>query len=149
MDLGDKGFNLIKQFEGCELLAYKCSAGVWTIGWGSTFYADGKPVKEGDTISQDEADELFKRTLVAYVNCVNKQIKTKINQNQFDALVSLAYNIGCGNFKKSSVLRQTNINPKDPSITNSFLLWNKAKGKVIKGLTNRRIAEAELFTTVD
>jgi len=150
MNLGEKGFELIKEFEGCKLESYKCSAGVWTIGYGSTFYEDGTPVKEGEKITQERADELFQRTLVSYVNCVLKGLgKTKVNQNQFDAMVSLTYNIGCGNFKKSSVLSKTNINPKDASIANSFLLWNKAGGKVIKGLTRRREAEAELFFTVN
>jgi lysozyme len=149
MKLGEKGFSIIKKFEGCKLTAYLCSAKVATIGFGSTFYEDGSPVKLGDKITQERAEELFQRTLISYVNCVNKLVKSKISQNQFDAMVSLCYNIGCGNFKKSSVLSKTNKNPKDPSITDSFLLWNKAGGKVIKGLTTRRNAEAELFTTVD
>lgn len=150
MNISEKGLNFISGFEGTKLTAYKCSAGVWTIGIGSTFYLDGKPVQEGDTITQDEAKILFKNTLVNFENCVTKALaKTKVNQNQFDALVSLAYNIGCGNFKKSSVLRLTIANAKDPSIANSFLMWNKAAGKVIKGLTRRREAEAQLFFTVD
>jgi lysozyme len=149
MELGVLGWKLIREFEGCKLEAYLCSASVATIGWGSTFYADGTPVKLGDTITQDEADKLFKLTLVSYVKCVAKQLKTKVSQNQFDAMVSLCYNIGCGNFKKSSVLSKTNANPNDPTITNSFLLWNKASGKIVKGLTRRREAEGILFTTVD
>jgi lysozyme len=149
MKLEEKGFKLIKTFEGCKLESYKCSAGVWTIGFGSTFYEDGSPVKEGEEITQERAEELFQRTLVSYVNCVNKFVKSKISQNQFDAMVSLTYNIGCGNFKKSSVLSKVNKNAKDPSIADSFLLWNKAKGKVIKGLQRRREAEAELYFTVN
>lgn len=150
MKLGVLGFELIKKFEGCKLTAYKCSAGVWTLGWGSTFYLDGTPVKEGDTCTQEQADELFKNTLVNFENCVRKAIaKIKINQNQFDAMVSLAYNIGCGNFRKSSVLRLTIANPNDPAIPNAFLMWNKIKGKVSNGLTRRRESEAILFTTVD
>lgn len=147
MELGNNGWKLIQRFEGCKLDSYQDVVGIWTIGWGSTFYADGTPVKEGETITQDEADKLFKLTLVSYVKCVTKALKTKVSQNQFDAMVSLCYNIGCGNFKKSSVLSKTNANPNDATITNSFLLWNKASGKVVKGLTNRRTAEAELFTT--
>ena len=149
MKLGSKGFNLIKEFEGCKLLVYKCSAGVWTIGWGSTYYENGTRVKEGDKITQERADELFLNTLQPYVECVNKNLKTKVSQNKFDAMVSLTYNIGCGGFKRSSVLKKTNINPNDPSIANSFLLWNKANGKVIKGLKRRREKEGELFFTVN
>jgi len=150
MKLGENGFALIKEFEGCKLEAYKCSASVWTIGWGSTFYLDGKPVKEGDTCTQDEADKLFKNTLINFERCVVKALgKIKISQNKFDALVSLAYNIGCGNFRKSSVLRLTKANPNDPSIANAFLMWNKAGGKVVRGLTRRREAEAELFFKID
>jgi lysozyme len=150
MKVSDKGIKLLHQFEGCKLTAYLCPAKVWTIGYGNTFYLDGKPVQEGDTITQDEAGALFKNILVNFENCVLKGLgKTKVNQNQFDALVSLSYNIGCGNFRKSSVLRLTVANPNDPAIANAFLLWNKAGGKVSRGLTRRRTAEAELFTTVD
>ena len=145
MKLGVNGWNLIKEFEGCKLEAYLCQAKIWTIGWGSTYYPDGSRVKEGDTITQAEADELFLNTIHPYVECVNKNLKSKVNQNQFDALVSLTYNIGCGGLKRSSVLKKTNINPKDPSIANSFLLWNKAGGKVSKGLQRRREAEKNLF----
>lgn len=145
MKLGEKGFALIKEFEGCKLKAYLCSAGVWTIGWGSTYYQDGSRVKEGDKITQAEADELFLNTLQPYVECVNKHLKTSVNQNQFDALVSLVYNIGCGGFKKSSVLRFVNLNPNGDNIGPAFLLWNKAGGKVIKGLQRRRAAESELY----
>jgi lysozyme len=150
MKVSDKGIKLLHQFEGCKLTAYLCPAKVWTIGYGNTFYLDGKPVQEGDTITQDEAQDLFKNILVNFENCVVKALgKTKVNQNQFDALVSLSYNIGCGNFRKSSVLRLTVANPNDPAIPNAFLMWNKIKGKVSRGLTRRREAEAELFTTVD
>ena len=150
MKLGNNGFDLIKKFEGCKLKAYKCSANVWTIGWGSTFY-DTKgefPVKEGDTCTQDEADLLFLKTLQAFVNCVRNRVKLGISQNKFDAMVSLAYNIGCGAFSKSTLLKKVIANPNDPSIGNSFLSWNKANKKVIKGLTNRRTAEATLYFTV-
>lgn len=150
MKVSDKGIKLLHQFEGCKLTAYLCPAKVWTIGYGNTFYLDGKPVQEGDTISQDEAEDLFKNILVNFENCVLKGLgKTKVNQNQFDALVSLAYNIGCGNFRKSSVLRFVSLNPKDQAIETAFLMWNKAGGKVSRGLQRRREAESELYFKQD
>lgn len=150
MKVSDKGIKLLHQFEGCKLTAYLCPAKVWTIGYGNTFYLDGKPVQEGDTISQDEAEDLFKNILVNFENCVLKGLgKTKVNQNQFDALVSLAYNIGCGNFRKSSVLRFVSLNPNDPAIETAFLMWNKAGGKVSRGLQRRREAESELYFKQD
>lgn len=150
MKVSQKGLDLITSFEGIKLTAYKCSAGVWTLGIGSTFYADGIPVKEGDTCTLEKAHELFKLTLVNFENCVLKGLgKTKVSQNKFDSLVSLAYNIGCGNFRKSSVLRLTVANPNDPAIANAFLMWNKAGGKVVRGLTRRREAETENFFSVD
>jgi len=145
MELGNNGFNLIKQFEGCKLNSYKCSAGVWTIGYGSTYYLDNTMVKENQSINQDQAENLYKKTLLSYVNCVNKLVKSKINQNQFDSLVSICYNIGCGNLGKSSLIKKVNINPNDPTISESFSLWNKAGGKVIRGLTTRRASEAKLY----
>jgi lysozyme len=150
MKVSEKGINLLHQFEGCELEAYLCPAKIWTIGYGNTFYLDGTPVKEGDVITKEQAEELFKNILVNFENCVLKSLgKTKISQNKFDALVSLAYNIGCGNFRKSTVIKRTIANPNDPSIANAFLMWNKIKGKVSRGLTRRREAEAQLFFTVD
>jgi len=150
MKVSDKGLDLITSFEGIKLTAYKCSAGVWTLGIGSTFYADGTPVKEGDTCTLQEAHELFKLTLVNFENCVLRGLgKTKVNQNQFDALVSLAYNIGCGNFRKSSVLRFVSLNPNDPAIETAFLMWNKIGGKVSNGLQRRRDAEKTLYFSND
>lgn len=149
MKLSEKNVKFIQSFEGCKLEAYLCQAQVWTIGWGSTYYPDGSRVKEGDKITQAQADELFINTIQPYVDCVNKNLKTKVSQNKFDAMVSLTYNIGCGGFKRSSVLKKTNINPNDPSIANSFLLWNKIKGKVSNGLQRRREAEKNLYFTVE
>jgi lysozyme len=150
MKVSEKGCKLLHQFEGCKLTAYLCPAKIFTIGFGNTFYLDGTPVKQGDKITEEQAEELFKSILVNFENCVLKALgKTKVSQNKFDALVSLAYNIGCGNFRKSSVLRLTIANPNDPAIANAFLMWNKIKGKVSNGLTSRREQEAILFTTVD
>lgn len=150
MKVSDKGIKLLHQFEGCKLEAYLCPASIPTIGYGNTFYLDGTPVKLGDKITQEQANELFKNTLVNFENCVLKALgKTKVNQNQFDAMVSLCYNIGCGNFRKSSVLRFVSLNPNDPAIETAFLLWNKIGGKVSKGLQRRREAESSLYFSND
>ena len=148
--IGLKGLALIKEFEGCKLTAYKCSAGVWTIGFGNTFYEDGSAVKKGDTIDQESANILFLKIVEVFVKGVNKLITSEVTQNQFDAMVSLSFNIGLGNFKRSSVLRKVNNKPEDVhSIGESFLLWNKAGGNILNGLVRRRIAEVKLFLTID
>lgn len=150
MKVSDKGIKLLHEFEGCKLEAYLCQASIPTIGYGNTFYLDGTPVKLGDKITQQQAEELFKSILVSFEKCVLRALgKTKINQNQFDALVSLAYNIGCGNFRKSSVLRFATLNPNDPAIETAFLLWNKIGGKVSRGLQRRREAESSLYFSND
>jgi lysozyme len=127
------------------LKAYKCPAGVWTIGFGNTFYEDGTKVKEGDVITQQRADELAKYIVEQFATSIRAMIKQPLNENQFSACVSLAYNIGTGGFKKSSVLRKLNVNPTDPTIADSFRLWNKGGGVILKGLVRRREAEIALY----
>jgi lysozyme len=145
LTIGLAGINLIKKYEGCKLNSYLCPANVWTIGYGSTFYADGSKVQASQTISQETANELFLDILRGFVTVVEKSITSKVTQNQFDALVSLSYNIGLGAFKKSTVLKKVNANPDDPTIADSFKVWNKGGGKVLKGLVTRRTAEAALY----
>jgi lysozyme len=145
MKVNSEGYALLKRFEGCVLKAYKCPAGVWTIGFGNTFYEDGTKVKEGDVITQKRADELAKFIVEQFANSIREMIKQPLNENQFSACVSLAYNIGTGGFKKSSVLRKLNANPLDASIADSFRLWNKGGGKVLRGLVSRREAEIQLY----
>lgn len=91
MNLSDKGKQLIKKYEGCRLKAYKCPRGVWTIGYGHT-----NNVRPDDVITQDEANELFKRDVKIFENTINRLVKAKLNQNQFDALVSFTFNLGYG-----------------------------------------------------
>lgn len=136
--------NLIKEFEGLRLEAYQCSAGVWTIGYGSTRGISGGSIKEGDTITLDEAEMLLQRDLEPFSEYVNKVVKVPLTQNQFDALVSLVYNIGNGNFKFSTLLRHLN-NADYQDAADQFLVWRKAGGKVIRGLEIRRAKERELF----
>ena len=145
MKVNAEGYALLKRFEGCRLKAYLCPANVWTIGYGNTFYEDGTKVKEGDVITQQRADELAKFIVEQFADSIRAMIKQPLNENQFSACVSLAYNIGTGGFKKSSVLRKLNANPLDTSIADSFRLWNKGGGKVLRGLVNRREAEIQLY----
>jgi lysozyme len=146
MKLDENGYKLIQEFEGLSLVPYLCSAKVATIGYGATFYPSGKKVTMQDApISLVTAKWMLKETADKFASDVDKMIKANINQNQFNAIVSLAYNIGLAGLAKSSLLRKVNANPSDPTITNSFLVWNKAGGKVLNGLTKRRTIEAKFY----
>ena len=148
MKLDSKGYDLIKEFEGFSDRPYKCSANIPTIGYGNTFYPDGKRVSMLDKqITKEYADEIFKNVVDNFAFKVSKLIKSKVTQNQFNALVSFAYNVGIGNLEKSTLLKLVNINQNDAMIAKQFLRWNKAKGKELKGLTNRRIKESALYYT--
>ena len=145
MKINKAGIDLIKSFEQCRLSAYKDSKGIPTIGWGATYYQDGKRVKMGDNISQIEADTLFDWHLNEFSNDVKLVLKKSLNDNQFSALVSFAYNCGVANLEKSTLLRKVNANPKDPSIRAEFMKWVRANNVVLKGLVRRREAEAKLY----
>ena len=145
MEINKAGKDLIKRFEGCKLKAYKCPAGVWTIGYGNTFYEDGTKVKEGDVITQERAEELFDIIIDDFAKKVDALIKSNVSENNFSALVSFAYNVGMGNFQRSTLLRKVNANPKDPSIRAEFMKWTRANDKVLNGLVRRREAEAKLY----
>lgn len=138
------GIDLIKSREGLELKAYKDIAGIWTIGYGHT----GDDVTEGMEITEAEAEALLARDLKSRETVINNVVRADLNQNQFDALVSLIYNIGAGGFKRSTVLRRLNrLNYQGAA--DAFLMWNKAtiNGVLteVDGLTERRKAERELF----
>lgn len=146
MRISDNGIAFIAEWEGVRLKAYKCSAGVWTIGIGSTRYEDGSPVKAGDVLpSEPAAYALFRNTVGQYEGVVNRLASKPLSQNQFDALVSLSYNIGVGAYAKSTVAKRVANDPADPSIRNGFLMWVKAGGRVVNGLVRRREAEANLY----
>lgn len=149
MNISRKGIELLKEFEGLRLNAYKCSAGVSTIGYGSTYYPDKSNVKMGDVLRDKlEAEVLLINTLVDYDIYVSKYTKSvKLTQYQFDALVCFAFNVGLGNLSKSTLLKMVLANPNDPKITPEFAKWNKAGGKVLQGLTKRRAKEAQLYFT--
>lgn len=133
--------NLIKRFEGCRLKAYKCPAGLWTIGYGNTQWQDGQAVKEGQEISLYKAESL----LTFYVEKFASQIKVKVNQNQFDALVSFAYNVGIGAFNRSTLRKMVIENPGNTLIRAELMKWVSKGTPYEKGLTNRRKAEADLY----
>jgi len=146
MKLNDEGYKLIAKFEGLRLKPYLDSIGVPTIGYGSTYYSDGRKVKLSDpAITTQQALDLFKHEADKFAAKVDAYIKPEIKHNQFNAVVSLAYNIGLGNFSKSTLLKKININPNDITISKEFAKWNKAGGKVLNGLTNRRLAESKLY----
>lgn len=138
------GIDLIKKWEGCRLKAYQCSAGVWTIGYGLTSAAGIIPVTKGMTITQQQADEYLVASLVKYEAAVQKAVNRSPNQNQFDAMVSLCFNIGPGAFAKSSLLRKFNDGDL-AGAADAFLLWRKAGGRVLPGLEARRQDERKLF----
>ena len=145
MEVNKAGKDLIKRFEGCKLKAYKCPAGLWTISWGLTFYPDGTKVKEGDVITQQQAEDYFNAIVDDFAKKVDALIKSNVSENNFSALVSFAYNVGMGNFQRSTLLRKVNANPKDTTIRAEFMKWTKANNVVLKGLVRRREAEAKLY----
>lgn len=139
MHISKEGICLIKKFEGLKLESYKCSASVWTYGYGST-----KNVKEGDTISKKDAEKLLLKEIKEYENYLKKLIKVKINQNQFDALVSWVYNLGPNNLEKSTLLKILN-NKEYKDVPYEIRKWNKVNGEISEGLIRRRNAESLLF----
>jgi lysozyme len=143
-------FDFIKSREGLKLTAYQDSAGIWTIGYGTIVYENNVPVKKGDVITQAKADQLIERDISIRSIKVNAMLAPAVvNQNQFNALVSFAYNAGMGALQNSTLLKLVKANPNNPAIRDSFMVWNKAhqNGKLvpIKGLTLRRAAEADMY----
>jgi lysozyme len=138
------GLELIKEFEGFRSQAYLCPAKVATIGYGSTFYPDGKKVKLGDRITAQEAEKLLMTTIQTFADGVSKAIKIPLTSNQFSALVSLCFNIGIGAFHSSTLVRVLNQGNYSEA-ANQFLRWNRGGGKVLAGLTRRRNRERNLF----
>ena len=137
--------NMIKMFEGFRAKPYKCPAGVPTIGYGSTFYSNGKKVTLKDKlITEQDATNLLTTVVTNFSSGVSKLLKVQVTQNQFDALVDFAYNVGIGNLKSSTLLKKVNAKNFSGAAL-EFIKWNKADGKVLPGLTKRRTAEKDLF----
>lgn len=145
MKISNNGISFLKKEEGLRLKAYQDQVGVWTIGHGNTYYENGQKVKSGDQITEARAEELFRNKLKEFENAVNKTITAKVNQNQFDAMVSLCYNIGVGGFAKSTVAKLVNHNPENGAIKSAFEAWRNAGGKPI--LLNRRQREYRLYSS--
>lgn len=147
MRVSDHGIEFIKNEEGVVLHPYKDSRGIWTIGIGSTYWENGEPVRYTDKpITLARALLLFHTTIKRYEDQVNASVKSKLTQNQFDALVSLCYNIGTSGFETSTVARVANINPNSKMITAAFKMWKKA-GSNLTALLGRRTREAKLYFT--
>lgn len=143
MKASEKAYSLIRQFEGLRLTAYRCTAGVWTIGYGHT-----SGVVPGMTITKEQAEELLRQDITTAENIVRVECPS-LRQCQFDALVSFVFNVGGGNFRKSTLLKKIKVNPNDNSIMDEFLRWVYAKGIVLSGLQKRRLAEMKLYFSED
>lgn len=143
MNVNHAGIALIKRFEGLSLRSYKCPAGIWTQGFGHT----GPDVEPGEVINEREAEQLLKGDLLQFEHGVEVALDgAPVTENEFSAMVSLAFNIGLANFKKSSVLR-FHKQGKKILAANAFLFWIKAKGKPLNGLIKRRNAERSLYVS--
>ena len=150
MKASKSAYVLIHTFEGCRLHAYKCPAGVWTIGWGHT-----AGVYEGMTITREQANEFLEQDLRIFEDNLTFALGLDdkdrmpnglpISQHQFDALLSFTYNVGTGNLARSTLLRKVKANPKDPSIRGEFSRWVYGGGKRLPGLVRRRKMEADLY----
>jgi lysozyme len=144
MTYSDNAIKLIKKWEGCELKSYQCSAGRWTIGYGNTKWMDGSDVKQGEKITLENAEKLLKHHLDKMVISLNR-LSIDVSQNQFDAIVSLVYNIGLYAFRNSTLLKMIKVNPNGVGITKEWQRWCTSKGKVILGLQRRRKDEVAFY----
>lgn len=140
MNISQKGIDLIKNFEGCRLTAYRCPANILTIGYGHT----DSDVVTGQKITQEQAEKLLKSDLLVHCNNVSRMVKVPLTQNQFDALVSFEFNVGYGNFASSTMLKLLN-QKKYREAAAQFDRWVYANRKVLAGLVKRRAAEKALF----
>ena len=142
METSSKGIELIKQHEGCRLRAYKCPAGVWTVGYGST-----RGVNQWTEITRQEAEVRLREDLRTAERTVEKvrYLQPRLAQCQFDALVSFVFNVGSGNFEKTTLRKKVLANPADRCIRDEFLNWIHANGKPLEGLRKRRKDESELY----
>lgn len=156
MNISEKGLSLIKSFEGFKTESYQCSAGNWTIGYGTIRYPNGTPVKQLDCCTSEQAEDFIRHDVKTFVDGLNKRVGgIELTQQQFDALVSFCYNLGLGSFDQSTLYKKIKVNPNDETIYDynpvqpenscEFTKWIKSGGKVVKGLLNRRIVEADFY----
>jgi len=144
MKTSSDGLELIKEFEGLGLKAYKCPANIWTVAFGHTSAAGEPKVLPGMMVSRDEAEAILRRDVIQYENGVRSQITVSITQGQFDALVSFAYNVGVGAFSKSTLLKKINAEKFD-EVPAEFMKWTKGGGRELPGFVRRRRAEVKLW----
>lgn len=147
MRISENGIEFIRQLEGEKLTAYPDIVGIWTIGVGHTGFVDGKPVARGMAITKEKSKELLTADLKRFESAVNDAVKVTLKQNQFDALVSLAFNIGEGAFARSTLVNKLNAGDKKGA-AEQFLVWKNAGGRVSQGLLNRRQKEKAMFEVV-
>ncbi|MEI7824011.1 MAG: lysozyme [Chlorobiaceae bacterium] len=140
MQIGEKGLDLIRKYEGLRLVAYVCPGGKLTIGYGHT----GPDVKSGQKIDVERANELLIKDVQRFEVAVNELVTVPMTQGMLDALISFSFNLGAGSLKSSTLLKKLNADDLDGA-ANEFVKWNKAKGNVLAGLTERRKSERELF----
>lgn len=143
MQISHRGIEVLKEHEGFRSRAYRDVAGVWTIGYGTT-KVNGKPVEAGQTCTAAEATEWLKEDLAWAQTAVNKLVRVGLTQSMFDALVSFVYNVGEGAFSKSTMLRKLNQGDY-AGAAEEFPRWNRAGGRIWKGLINRRLVERSMF----
>lgn len=146
----EKGKAILRQFEGCRLVAYKCPAGYWTIGYGNRYYADGTPVQEGDKIDQETANRLLDITIEKFEKQVRlllgDTLLVTLPKEAIDPLISFSFNVGVNAFAKSTLLKKIKENKLNfDAIEAEFNKWNKGGGKVLPGLVKRRKAEFQLY----
>lgn len=152
LKLSPAGANLIKHFEGClhphqgKFKAYKCPAGVTTIGWGTT-HEHGNKVTMDTVWTKEQCDAAFLKDMEVFEKDIRRLVRVPLEPWQFDSLTSLVYNIGSGNLAKSTLLKYVNTN-QHGLVPSEFLKWNKAGGKVLAGLTRRRKSESLLYQNI-
>ena len=144
MHVSGTGINLIKRFEGCKLDAYQDAVSVWTCGWGST----GPDIHHGTKFTQEQADKRLLSHLELVEGCISRNVTVPLTQNQYDALACWIYNLGCGNFMNSTLLKKLNAGDYD-AVSAQIKRWNRAGTNVLPGLVKRREAEAMLFAQSD
>ena len=141
MRMSDYAFERLKEFEGFRAEAYRCPAGVWTIGYGHT-----KGVKEGQKISKDEASALLAKDVEEFEKfLVKESYAESLTQRQWDALTDFLFNLGVGNYSRSTLRNKIARDLNDPTIAKEFRRWNKANGKILPGLVKRREWEAQMY----
>jgi lysozyme len=142
MQASESAFALIRRFEGCRLTAYVCPAGKLTIGYGHA----GTDVRPGQSITAGQAEELLRADIAPIEQTIAECVTAPLTQDQFDALVVFAFNVGIGALRRSTLVKR--INAKDPNASHEFDRWTMANGRVLPGLIARRAAERGLFEGV-